>query len=122
MPSTGHHNKALYAKYPLNLFSPHPRYSFHTMFDGKDCGINDVKDHRVLIARINIQDARKRNITKNSLVKLFNDRGAVIFAAHLTDRLPPGTVQSAEGSAHYDPIGEPGESPDLLSLAQCGHG
>ncbi len=115
----GHHTTHLYSKYPLNLISPHPRYSFHTMFDGKDSVINDVKDHRVLIdgyyywiARINIEDARKRNITNNSLVRLFNDRGEVICAAHLTDRLPPGTVQSAEGSAIYDPIGEPGASPD----------
>ncbi|MCP3890595.1 MAG: molybdopterin-dependent oxidoreductase [Desulfobulbaceae bacterium] len=115
----GHHNKALYSKYPLNLMSPHPRYSFHTMFDGKNSVVNDVKDHRVLIdgyyywiARINVEDARLRKITNNSLVRLFNDRGEVICAAHLTDRLPPGTVQSAEGSAIYDPIGQPGESPD----------
>jgi trimethylamine-N-oxide reductase (cytochrome c) len=115
----GHHTTELYAKYPLNMISPHPRYSFHTMFDGKDSVINDIKDHRVLlngyyywIVRINRDDARKRDITHNSLVKLFNDRGAVICAAHLTDRLPPGTVQSAEGSAVYDPLGAPGESPD----------
>jgi len=115
----GHHNKELYKKYPLNMISPHPRYSFHTMFDGKNGIINDVKDHRVLIdgyyywiVRINRGDAADRNIRHNSLVKLFNDRGEVICAAHLTDRLPPGTVQSAEGSANYDPVGEPGNSPD----------
>ncbi len=115
----GHHNEALYKKYPLNMISPHPRYSFHTMFDGKNGIINDVKDHRVLIdgyyywiVRINREDAKERNIVHNSLVKLFNDRGEVICAAHVTDRLPPGTVQSAEGSANYEPVGEPGESPD----------
>jgi len=115
----GHHTKELYERYPLNLLSPHPRYSFHTMFDGKDSTINDVKDHRVLIddyyywiVRINSEDAKERKISHNSLVKVFNDRGEVIGAAHLTDRLPPGTVQSAEGSAIYDPIGEPGASPD----------
>ncbi len=115
----GHHNKTLYKKYPLNLISPHPRYSFHTMFDGKDGFVNDVKDHRVLIddyyywiVRVNSKDALKRNIVHNSLVRLYNDRGEVICAAHITDRLPPGTVQSAEGSAIYDPIGVPGESPD----------
>jgi len=115
----GHHNKELYKKFPLNLISPHPRYSFHTMFDGKNGIVNDVKDHRVLldgyyywIVRINRLDAEKRNIGQNSLVKLFNDRGAVICAAHITDRLPPGTVQSAEGSAVYEPVGQPGESPD----------
>ncbi len=115
----GHHNKELYKKYPLNMISPHPRYSFHTMFDGKNGIVNDVKDHRVLIdgyyywiVRINSTDALQRNIVHNSLVKLFNDRGEVICAAHITDRLPPGTVQSPEGSAIYEPVGEPGESPD----------
>ncbi len=115
----GHHNKELYEKYPLNLISPHPRYSFHTMFDGKNSIINDVKDHRVLIdgyyywiVRINRGDAERRNIDHNSLVRVFNDRGEVICAAHVTDRLPPGTVQSPEGSAVYDPLGEPGNSPD----------
>jgi molybdopterin guanine dinucleotide-containing S/N-oxide reductase-like protein len=115
----GHHNELLYKKYPLNMISPHPRYSFHTMFDGKNGIVNDVKDHRVLIdkyyywiVRINSDDAQKRSISHNSLVKLYNDRGAVICAAHITDRLPPGTVQSAEGSAVYDPIGKPGETPD----------
>lgn len=115
----GHHNLELYEKYPLNLISPHPRYSFHTMFDGKNSIINDVKDHRVLIdgyyywiVRINRRDAEKRKIDHNSLVRVFNDRGEVICAAHVTDRLPPGTVQSPEGSAVYDPLGEPGNSPD----------
>jgi trimethylamine-N-oxide reductase (cytochrome c) len=46
------------------------------------------------------------------LVKAFNDRGAVILAAQVTDRLPPGAVHSCEGSAIYDPIGEPGKSAD----------
>lgn len=115
----GHHNRELYAKYPLNLISPHPRYSFHTMFDAKDGIINDVKDHRVLIdgyyywiVRINARDARLRGVRTNDLVEMFNDRGAVICAAQVTERIPPGTVHSFEGSANYDPIGEPGASPD----------
>jgi trimethylamine-N-oxide reductase (cytochrome c) len=89
------------------------------MFDGKDGIINDVKDHRVWIdghyywiVRVNTADAKERGIQKNSLVKLFNDRGAVICAAQLTERLPEGTVHACEGSAIYDPIGEPGHSPD----------
>ena len=103
----------------MQLISPHPRYSFHTMFDAKNGTINDVKDHRMRIdgydywiIRINRQDAQARGIGFGALVKAFNDRGAVILAAHVTDRLPPGTVLSCEGSANYDPIGEPGRSPD----------
>ena len=89
------------------------------MGDGKDSIINDVKDHRVLIdghyywlVRINSIDAMERGINPNDLVKVFNGRGAVICAAQITERVRPGTVHSYESAAVYDPIGEPGESPD----------
>ncbi len=115
----GHHTGKLYKKYPLQLISPHPRFSFHTMGDGKDSTINDIKDHRVLIdgyyywiVRINSRDAEDRGIKMHDLVKVFNDRGAVICAAQVTERVPPGTVHSYESCAVYDPIGEPGKSPD----------
>jgi trimethylamine-N-oxide reductase (cytochrome c) len=115
----GHHTTALYDKYPLQLISPHPRFSFHTMGDGKDSIVNDVKDHRVLIdgyyywiVRINSQDAADRGIGHNDLVKVFNDRGAVVCAAQVTERIPAGSVHSYESAADYDPVGEPGESPD----------
>jgi len=115
----GHHTTALYEKYPLQLISPHPRFSFHTMGDGKDSIVNDVKDHRVLIdgyyywiVRINSQDAVDRGIGHNDLVKVFNDRGAVICAAQVTERISPGSAHSYESAADYDPVGEPGESPD----------
>jgi len=115
----GHHTTELYAKYPLQLITPHPRFSFHTMGDAKDSWINDVKDHRVLIdgyyywiVRINPKDAAERAIKENDLVKVFNDRGAVICAAQVTERVPPGTVHSYESSANYDPVGEPGYSVD----------
>jgi len=115
----GHHTKDLYEKYPLQLISPHPRFSFHTMGDGKDSTINDIKDHRILIdgyyywiIRINSRDAEFRKIKENDLVKVFNDRGAVICAAQVTERVPPGTVHSYESSSNYDPVGEPGYSVD----------
>jgi len=115
----GHHCKELMEKYPLQLISPHPRYSFHTMGDGKDSVINDIDEHRVLvdgyyywILRINPKDAAERGIKDGALVKVYNDRGAVICAAQVTHRVRPGTVHSYESSANYDPIGEPGNSPD----------
>ncbi len=115
----GHHTKELYEKYPLQLISPHARYTFHTQGDGKDSIINDIKDHRVLIdgyyywiLRINTRDAEARSIQQNGLVRIFNDRGSVICAAQVTDRVPPGTVHSYESAATYDPVGEPGASTD----------
>jgi trimethylamine-N-oxide reductase (cytochrome c) len=115
----GHHTRELMQKYPLQLISPHPRFSFHTMGDGKDSIVNDVKDHRVLIGgyyywivRIHAADAAARDIREGDLVRVFNDRGAVICAAQVTQRVRPGTVHSYESSAVYDPLGEPGGSPD----------
>jgi anaerobic selenocysteine-containing dehydrogenase len=116
----GHHTTELYTKYPLQLISPHPRFSFHTMGDAKDSWLNEVKDHRVLkedghyywIVRINAKDAEARGIKQDDLVQVFNDRGVVICAAQVTERLPPGTVHSYESAAEYDPVGEPGNSAD----------
>jgi trimethylamine-N-oxide reductase (cytochrome c) len=62
--------------------------------------------------RINSGDAGARGIKENDLVRVFNNRGAVICAARITERVGPGTVHSYEGSSIYDPIGEPGSSPD----------
>jgi anaerobic selenocysteine-containing dehydrogenase len=115
----GHHTTELTEKYPLQLITPHPRYSFHTMGDGKKSWTNDIKDHRVLIdgyyywiVRINPEDTAPRGITDGEVVKVFNDRGAVLCAAQITHRVRPGTVHSYESSAVYDPIGEPGASCD----------
>jgi trimethylamine-N-oxide reductase (cytochrome c) len=89
------------------------------MGDGKQSWLNDIGDHRICIdgyyywiVRLNPRDAHVREIGGGELVTVFNDRGAVICAAQITERIPPGTVHSYEGSAVYDPIGEPGSSPD----------
>ena len=116
----GRQTSELFARYPLQLLTPHPRFSFHTIGDGKDSVINDIPEHRVLIngyyywiARISPIDAEKRDIKNHDLIKLFNDRGTVICAAVITERLLPGVVHSWESSAEYKPVGEPGSSPDI---------
>jgi trimethylamine-N-oxide reductase (cytochrome c) len=115
----GPHAEELYSRYPLQLITPHPRHSFHTQSDGKDATVNDIRDHRVLvdgryywIVRVNPRDARARGLRHHELVRVYNDRGAVICAIQLTERVPPGTVHAYESSAVYDPVGEPGNSPD----------
>ncbi len=115
----GTHSADLLRRFPLQLLSAHTRYSFHTLGDGKSSIVNDIEDHRKLIdgyyyleCRISPEDAAKRNIRQNDLVRLFNERGAVICAATISHRLPPGIVHTYESSAVYDPIGEPGESAD----------
>jgi anaerobic selenocysteine-containing dehydrogenase len=115
----GHHTDALYGKYPLQMVSPHPRFSFHTMGDSKESWLNEVKDHRVLVGghrywimRLNTNDASARGVKDGDLVRAFNDRGSVILAAQVTERVPPGTVHSYESCADYLPLGTPGESSE----------
>jgi trimethylamine-N-oxide reductase (cytochrome c) len=114
----GHHSER-FKKYPLAVVSPHPRFSFHTMGDGKDSFMNDVKNHRVLIDgfyywifRMNAEDAEARGIKNGDLIKAYNERGAVIFAAQITERIPAGICHCYESSAEYQPLGEPGNSID----------
>lgn len=114
------HTSDLRENYPLQLISPHPRYSFHTNYDGKESWVNEIPEHRRLkedgryywIIRINSEDAKERNISDGDIVNVFNDRGKVLCVAEVTDRVRPGSVHSYESCAVYDPIGEPGESPD----------
>jgi trimethylamine-N-oxide reductase (cytochrome c) len=115
----GPHTGELYGKYPLQLISPHSRFSYHTLSDGKDSAINDIEEHRMLVngwyywvLRLNPQDAAERGIGERDLVRIYNDRGAVVCAAHLTERLPRGVVHAYESSAVYAPMGEPGYSTD----------
>ncbi|MGD0026506.1 MAG: molybdopterin dinucleotide binding domain-containing protein, partial [Xanthobacteraceae bacterium] len=115
----GPHTSDLVQKYPLQLLTPHCKYSFHTQGDGKDSFLLNIADHRVnvggyyyWIVRLNPQDAADRGIKQHDLVKVYNDRGAVICAAVLTERLPHGVAHSFESSAIYDPLGEPGKSVD----------
>lgn len=114
----GHHTDRI-KDYPLAVVSPHPRYTFHTHADGKDSFLNDIKDHRMLIDgyyywifRINTADAEARGIKTGDLIKVYNDRGAVLFAAKVTERIPEGTCHCYESSAVYDPIGDPSNSID----------
>jgi trimethylamine-N-oxide reductase (cytochrome c) len=110
----------LYRKYKLQLISPHAKYSFHTMGDSKDSCINDISEHRRLIDgyhfwifRMNPADAAARGLARDDLVEVYNDRGGVICALDITERVPGGIVHSYESCADYRTVGDPGKSPDM---------
>ena len=115
----GPHSGEMFENYPLQMLTPHNKYSFHTQGDGKSSFLLNIPYHRVLvdgyyywIIRLNEADAAARGIKEHDLVKVFNDRGAVICAAVPTQRLPRGVCHGYESSAVYDPLGEPGKSVD----------
>ena len=120
IPSWEGHRSAAAARYPLQLISPHPRFSFHTHYDTRTEWLNDIPVHRVRKdgyawwpARLHPDDARARGISHGDIIRLHNDRGAVLCIAVLTERVRPGVVHSCTSSAKYDPV-EPGNpvSPD----------
>jgi trimethylamine-N-oxide reductase (cytochrome c) len=119
----GHECKEIVKNYPLQLITPHPRFSIHTMYDHSEW-IWDIPGHRTLIngyyyitARIHPSDAETRGIKEGDVIRLFNDRAQVLCAAHVTERVRPGTIHAYEGSAKYDPI-QPGV-PGSVDRAGC---
>lgn len=119
-PFEGARDGERYDKFPIQLLTPHQRFSFHTAQDGKGSSISDLEDHRTLIdghyyqiVRISEADAAERGIAHRQLVKVWNQLGAVICAAEVTSRLKQGVAHSYESSARYEPIGIPGQSPDI---------
>ena len=53
--------------------------------------------------RINPADAAARNIKDGDIVRLYNDRGACLAAAVLSDAIRPGVAQLSTG-AWFDPL------------------
>jgi molybdopterin guanine dinucleotide-containing S/N-oxide reductase-like protein len=120
IPSWEGHTSELAKKYPLQLITPHPRYSFHTHHDSNAAWLGEIKGHRVLKdgikwrpVRLNPADAAARGLKDGDIVKLFNDRGAVLCILEVTERMRKGVAHCYYGSGKYDPI-EPGnpDSPD----------
>ena len=104
-------NTELASRFPLQLTSSHSRYSFHTYCDGKDSAINDIDEHRVRVdgydywvLRMGVNDAEQRGIRQHDLVRVHNDRGAVVCAADVSPLLAPGVVKAYQASAIFDPI------------------
>jgi molybdopterin guanine dinucleotide-containing S/N-oxide reductase-like protein len=116
IPSWEGHETKLAQKYPLQLISPHPRFSFHTHHDTGGAWLVDIPNHRIQKdgyywrpVRIHTSDAEARGIKEKDIVKLYNDRGAVLCIALVTERMKPGTVHCYESSGVYDPL-EPGKA------------
>lgn len=90
----------------LHLISPHPEYRIHSQMNSADVRrLYTVQDREPI--EISTADAAARGILDGDLVRVFNERGATLAGAALTDDLLPGVVRLAQG-AWYDPD-RPGE-------------
>ncbi|HXN13158.1 MAG TPA: molybdopterin-dependent oxidoreductase [Candidatus Acidoferrales bacterium] len=108
-------------RYPLHLLTTQPRTRLHGQMD-MGCVSQQSKVAGREPMRINRADACARGIHDGDVVKVFNDRGAILAGAVLTDDIRPGVIQISTG-AWYDPL-EPGVigsldkhgNPNVLTL------
>lgn len=87
--------------YPLHLLSPQPANRLHSQLDFGSASLAEKVAGREALL-INPLDAVARGIAAGDIVRVFNDRGAFLAGAILTDALMPGVIQVATG-AWYDP-------------------
>lgn len=97
--------------YPLHLISNHPKRRRHSSYDNCDTLHAESKINGFEPLYIHAKDAASRGINTGDVVRVFNDRGQVLAAAHVTNGLVPGVVLLEEGS-WYSPI-EPGKIGSL---------
>ncbi len=99
--------------YPLTLTSPHAKMGRHSQWRNlswhRDEHQVSLNGRSVLM--ISRADAAARNIQTGEAVRIFNDRGAIICTALVTERLMPGVVRVNEGG-WYTPL-TPGEAGSL---------
>jgi biotin/methionine sulfoxide reductase len=109
------------ARFPLHLCSNQPRTRLHSQYD-HGAYSQDAKIAGREPVLLHPEDAGARGIADGDVVRLFNDRGACLAGARVTDAVRPGVVVLATG-AWYDPEqpGVPGSldrhgNPNVLTL------
>jgi len=99
---------SLRAQYPLQLITTHCKRRIHSNMHNLPW-LRDLEPHVVWIYTA---DAAARGIRPGDLVKVFNDRGAIVLAAKVTERIMPGVVSIDQG-AWYEP------GPDGIDRGGC---
>lgn len=93
---------ALAARWPLHLLSSQPRTRLHSQYDqGSISRKTKIQGREPLW--MHPHDARQRGLSEGDIVRVFNDRGAMLAGVHISPQIIPGVVQIATG-AWYDPL------------------
>jgi trimethylamine-N-oxide reductase (cytochrome c) len=97
-------------KYSLLMMSNHGRWRVHAQCDDiswtreiPTCKVKGPDGYNYEPLWINPADALVRGIKNGDVVKIYNERGAVLGGAYVTERVMPGVVYMDHG-ARYDPI------------------
>lgn len=95
-------------KYPLSVVSNHPRFRFHVQGDDidwiKEIGkVRGPDGYMYEPCWIHPGDAAARGISDGDVIMVHNERGAVLCAAVVTQRIIPGAL-SIDHGAKIDPV------------------
>jgi biotin/methionine sulfoxide reductase len=119
----------LAARFPLHMVSTQPGDKLHAQMDGssesrrgKVAGRNELWMHP--------DDARARNLSDGSVVRVFNDRGATLAGLRISDdiiagvvRLPTGTwFDPATNGERLDKHGNPNAVTQDIGTSRLGQG
>lgn len=93
---------AVAREFPLALVSGQPERRLHSQFDnGAHSRAGKISGREPVL--INREDAAARGVADGSVVRLFNQRGACLAGAVVSDDIRPGVVRLSTG-AWYDPL------------------
>ncbi len=106
--------KELAKKYPMHIVSPHSKYRLHSQLNNSYIrGLYEKSGREPLL--LNKKEAKKREINDGDIIRVFNDRGEILAAAHITEEVIDNVAVMCEG-AWYSP-----EVPGEKSLCQHGN-
>ncbi|TGS87415.1 Asp-tRNA(Asn)/Glu-tRNA(Gln) amidotransferase GatCAB subunit C [Mesorhizobium sp. M3A.F.Ca.ET.174.01.1.1] len=120
LPPKEWHSAGAASRYPLHMISNQPSTRLHSQLDDAKLSKESKIDGREPIL-INCADAAARGIRAGDTVRVFNDRGACLAGAQLSDDVIPGVVQLASGAWYRpDMYGVPGSldlhgNPNMLT-------
>jgi biotin/methionine sulfoxide reductase len=96
----------------LHLVSNQPKTRLHSQMDHGVTSRKAKIEGREVV-RMNPADARRRGIAAGDVVRVFNDRGACLAGAALTDAIREGVIELPTG-AWYEPLDA--ADPDSLEV------
>ena len=95
----------------VHVVSPHPYWRLHSQMNNSE----RLRKRYTIQTRepltISVEDAKQHNIRNGDLVELYNERGAVVVGARVSDKIMPGVVSLYEGAW-----------PQLDSKGRCNNG
>ena len=108
-------------RFPLHLISNQPKNRLHGQMDNGSFSLSSkIKGREPAI--LHPKDASERGIENGDIIKIFNDRGAILAGASLSNDIRKGVIRVHTG-AWFDPIkpGVPGSldkhgNPNVLTL------